>query len=55
VAIEDDVDHLVRILEVVVAFVDFGLALLVVRVTRLRSILECPPKLVALFGSVIVL
>jgi hypothetical protein len=52
---EEDVGRLVRVLEVTVAFIDFGLTLFVVRVRRLRSTLECPPKLVALLGSVIVL
>jgi hypothetical protein len=55
VAIEEDVDYLVRVLEVIVAFIDFALSLLVVRVVWLWSILECPPKLVALLDSVVVL
>jgi hypothetical protein len=41
-------------LELVVAFVDFLLALLVVRRSWLRNIFECSPELVALIGRVIV-
>jgi hypothetical protein len=40
-------------LEVVVAFVGFLLALLVVRRPWLRNVLECSPELVALVGCVI--
>jgi hypothetical protein len=42
-------------LEVVVAFVGFFLAFLVVRMSWFRSVFECSPKLVALFGSVVAL
>jgi hypothetical protein len=41
-------------LELAIAFIDFLIALLVVRVSWLRSIFECPPDLIALFGSVVV-
>jgi hypothetical protein len=41
-------------LELTIAFIDFLIALLVVRVSWLRSIFECPPDLIALFGSVVV-
>jgi hypothetical protein len=44
---------LVRFLDVVVAFIDFFLALLVVRRSWLGNILECSPDLVALIGGVI--
>jgi hypothetical protein len=40
-------------LEVVVAFVDFLLALFVVRRPWLRNIFECSPGLVALIGHVV--
>jgi hypothetical protein len=42
-------------LEVVVAFIVFFLAFLVVRMPRVWSVLECSPELVALFGSVVTL
>jgi hypothetical protein len=42
-------------LEVVVAFVDFFLAFLVMRMLWFWSVLECLPELVALFGSVVAL
>jgi hypothetical protein len=41
-------------LELAIAFIDFLIALLVVRVSWLRSTFECPPDLIALFGSVVV-
>jgi hypothetical protein len=41
-------------LEVTIAFVDFLLALLVVRGSWLRNILECSSKLVALISCMIV-
>jgi hypothetical protein len=41
-------------LEVAIAFINFFLALLVMRVSWLRSILECPLDLIALFDSVVV-
>jgi hypothetical protein len=44
---------LVRFLEVVVAFIDFLLAFLVVRSPWLKNILECSPELVALIGRVV--
>jgi hypothetical protein len=40
-ATEEGVDRLVGFLEVVVAFDDFGFAFLVMRVSWLRSLLEC--------------
>jgi predicted Co/Zn/Cd cation transporter (cation efflux family) len=40
-------------LEVVVAFVGFFLAFLVLRVSWLWSVLECSPELVALLGGVV--
>jgi hypothetical protein len=49
---EEDVDGLVRLLEVVVVSV-LLLALLIVRVRWLWRILECMPELVALFGGVV--
>jgi hypothetical protein len=52
-ATEEDINCLVGFLEVAIAFVDFGFALLIVRVSWLRSLLECPLKLVALFGGVV--
>jgi hypothetical protein len=42
-------------LEVVVAFVNFFLAFLVVRMPWVWSVLKCSPKLLALFGSVVAL
>jgi predicted Co/Zn/Cd cation transporter (cation efflux family) len=42
-------------LEVAVAFVGFFLAFLVVRMPWVWSVLECSPKLLALFGSVVAL
>jgi hypothetical protein len=42
-------------LEVVVAFVSFFVALLVVRRPWVWSVLECSPELVALLGSVVAL
>jgi hypothetical protein len=42
-------------LEVVVAFVGFFLAILVMRMPRFWSVLECSLELVALFGSVVAL
>jgi hypothetical protein len=42
-------------LEVVVAFVDFFLAFLVVRRPWVWRVLECSPELVALLGSVVAL
>jgi hypothetical protein len=41
-------------LEVAIAFVVLLLAFLVMRVSWLRSILECSPELVALLGGVVV-
>jgi hypothetical protein len=49
---EEDIDGLVRLLEVVVVAV-LLLALFVVRVRWLRRILECVPELVALLGGVV--
>jgi hypothetical protein len=49
---EEDVDGLVRLLEVVVVAV-LLLALLVMRVRCLWRILECVPELVALLGGVV--
>jgi hypothetical protein len=51
---KEDVDRLIKILEVAIAFVD-TLALLIMWVAWLWSILECPSKLVAMFGSVDIL
>jgi hypothetical protein len=50
---EEDVHHLVGLLEVVVALVGLLLAFLVVRVLWLWSVLECSPELVALLGGVV--
>jgi hypothetical protein len=49
---EEDVDGLLRLLEVVVVAV-LLLALLIMRVRWLRHLLECVPELVALFGGVV--
>jgi hypothetical protein len=52
---EEDVHYLVGFLEVPIAFIDFLLSLLIMRVSWLRSLLECPPQLVTLFGGVVVI
>jgi hypothetical protein len=49
---EEDVDCLVRLLEVVVVAV-LLLAILIMRVQWLWRLLECVPELVALFGGVV--
>jgi hypothetical protein len=51
---EQDIHCLVRFLEIAIAFVDFFLALFVVRRTWVGSILECSPELVALLSGVVV-
>jgi hypothetical protein len=49
------IHHLVGFFEVVVAFVSFFLAFLVVRMSWVWRVFECPPEWVALFGSVVAL